>query len=184
MGSGDWNEGMNRVGREGGGESGGWGSSSTGCCRRSRPFASRGETWRVPNRYRGEMRRLATVLEQSWDGDWYRRAYYDDGTPLGSAQNDECRIDSLAQSWAVLSGAVPARHADRAMDAVRTHLIRRGPRVLPLLAPPFDVSAQDPAIQGYPPGVRENAPIHACRGVGGSWPWRGAAAATRRSSFH
>jgi cyclic beta-1,2-glucan synthetase len=76
---------------------------------------------------------------------------------LGSAQNDECQIDSLAQSWAVLSEAVPVRFADRAMDAVRTHLVRRGPQVLPLLTPPFDQSAQDPGyIKGYPPGVREN----------------------------
>ena len=108
-------------------------------------------------RYLGEARRLATVLEQAWDGEWYRRGYYDDGTPLGSAQNDECRIDSIAQSWSVLSGAVPTRFADRAMDAVRTHLVRRGPRVLLLLTPPFDESAQDPGyIKGYPPGVREN----------------------------
>jgi cyclic beta-1,2-glucan synthetase len=97
------------------------------------------------------------MLEQSWDGEWYRRGYYDDGTPLGSAQNDECKIDSLAQSWSVLSGAVPLQFADRALDAVRTYLIRRGPRVMPLLTPPFDKSAQDPGyIKGYPPGVREN----------------------------
>jgi cyclic beta-1,2-glucan synthetase len=96
-------------------------------------------------------------LEQTWDGEWYRRGYYDDGTPLGAAQNDECKIDSIAQSWAVLSGAVPLRFADRAMDAVRTHLIRRGHQVALLLTPPFDRSAQEPGyIKGYPPGVREN----------------------------
>ena len=96
-------------------------------------------------------------LEQSWDGEWYRRGYYDDGTPLGSAQNDECSIDSIAQSWAVLSGAVPLRFAERAMDAVRTSLIARGSQILLLLDPPFDSSAQDPGyIKGYPPGVREN----------------------------
>ena len=98
-----------------------------------------------------------TRLELSWDGEWYRRGYYDDGTPLGSAQNDECSIDSIAQSWAVLSGAVPLRFAERAMDAVRTSLVARGPQVLLLLDPPFDRSAQDPGyIKGYPPGVREN----------------------------
>jgi cyclic beta-1,2-glucan synthetase len=108
-------------------------------------------------RYRAEARRLAAALEQSWDGEWYRRGYYDDGTPLGSAHADDCKIDSLAQSWAVLSGAVPARFADRAMDAVRTHLVRRDIGVVLLLAPPFDQSAQDPGyIRGYPPGVREN----------------------------
>jgi cyclic beta-1,2-glucan synthetase len=104
-----------------------------------------------------EARRLATRLEQSWDGEWYRRAYYDDGTPLGSAQNDECSIDSISQSWAVLSDAVPIRFAERAMDAVRTFLIARGSQTLLLLNPPFDRSAQDPGyIKGYPPGVREN----------------------------
>ena len=108
-------------------------------------------------RYREEARRLASALELAWDGEWYRRGYYDDGTPLGSAQNDECRIDSIAQSWAVLSGAVPQRFAERAMDAVRTALIARGSQLLLLLDPPFDRSAQDPGyIKGYPPGVREN----------------------------
>ena len=107
--------------------------------------------------YRGEAARLAEMLDQAWDGDWYRRGYYDDGSVLGSAQNDECRIDVIAQAWAVLSGAVSKQRAERAMDAVRSHLVLRGPQVLPLLAPPFDRSAQDPGyIKGYPPGVREN----------------------------
>jgi len=102
-------------------------------------------------------RRLRPKLEDAWDGEWYRRGYYDDGSPLGSAQNDECAIDSIAQSWAVLSGAVPHRFAERAMDAVRTLLISRGSQVLLLLNPPFDQSAQEPGyIKGYPPGVREN----------------------------
>ena len=97
------------------------------------------------------------MLERTWDGEWYRRGYYDDGSPLGSAQNDECRIDSIAQSWAVLSGAVPQRFADRAMDAVRAHLVRRGHGLVALLTPPFDRSSQEPGyIKGYPPGVREN----------------------------
>ncbi|HET7295284.1 MAG TPA: carbohydrate-binding protein, partial [Vicinamibacteria bacterium] len=157
MGSGDWNDGMNRVGREGRGEStwvgfllhGVLGSFSALC-------EARGDTIRA-ERYRSEARRLASMLEQTWDGEWYRRGYYDDGSPLGSAQNDECRIDAIAQSWAVLSGAVPARFADRAMDAVRTHLVRRGPQLVLLLDPPFDRSAQEPGyIKGYPPGVREN----------------------------
>jgi cyclic beta-1,2-glucan synthetase len=109
------------------------------------------------DRYRSEATRLAAMLELTWDGDWYLRGYYDDGTPLGSAQNTECRIDSIAQSWAALSGAVPGRFVDRALDAVRSHLVRRGPRLLLLLTPPFDQSTQDPGyIKGYPPGVREN----------------------------
>jgi cyclic beta-1,2-glucan synthetase len=97
------------------------------------------------------------VLEHSWDGEWYRRGYYDDGTPLGSVQNDECSIDSISQSWAVLSGAVPSRFAERAMDAVRTFLVARASQSVLLLHPPFDKSAQEPGyIKGYPPGVREN----------------------------
>src|SRR4029453_5610786 len=109
MGTGDWNDGMNRVGHLGRGE-GRW----LGFCRHPilTEFAAladaRGDAARA-DRYRGHARRLASALELSWDGEWYRRGYYDDGAPLGSAQNDECKIDSIAQSWAVLSGAVPLR---------------------------------------------------------------------------
>ena len=157
MGSGDWNDGMNRVGREGRGESTWLGFFLHVVLAEFAPLCeARGDPARA-ERYRSEARRLGSMLEQTWDGEWYRRGYYDDGTPLGSAQNDECRIDSIAQSWAVLSGAVPVRFAERAMDAVRTHLVRRGPQLLLLLTPPFDQSAQDPGyIKGYPPGVREN----------------------------
>jgi cyclic beta-1,2-glucan synthetase len=157
MGSGDWNDGMNRVGREGRGESTWLAFFLHGILLGFAPLSeARGDQARA-ERYRSEARRLGSMLEQSWDGDWYRRGYYDDATPLGSAQNDECRIDSIAQSWAALSGAVPVRFAERAMDAVRTHLVRRGPQVILLLTPPFDHSAQDPGyIKGYPPGIREN----------------------------
>jgi cyclic beta-1,2-glucan synthetase len=157
IGSGDWNDGMNRVGPAGRGESVWLGfflhsvlSDFVLLCR-MRKDKVRGD------RYLNEARRLAAKLERSWDGEWYRRGYYDDGTPLGSAQNDECSIDSISQSWAVLSGAVPIRFAERAMDAVRTSLIARGSQMLLLLNPPFDRSAQDPGyIKGYPPGIREN----------------------------
>jgi cyclic beta-1,2-glucan synthetase len=157
MGGGDWNDGMNRVGRGGRGESVWLGFFLHAVLSDFAPLcAARGETARS-DRYRGEAARLASALEQAWDGEWYRRGYYDDGAPLGSAQNDECSIDSIAQSWAVLSGAAPPRRADRAMDSVRTHLVRRGAKVVLLLAPPFDRSAQQPGyIKGYPPGVREN----------------------------
>jgi cyclic beta-1,2-glucan synthetase len=157
MGSGDWNDGMNRVGRDGRGESTWLGFFLHGVLSEFAPLCeARGDPARA-ERYRSEARRLGKMLEQTWDGEWYRRGYYDDGTPLGSAQNGECRIDAIAQSWAVLSGAVPMRFADRAMDAVRTHLIRRGPQLVMLLTPPFDTSPQDPGyIKGYPPGVREN----------------------------
>ena len=157
MGSGDWNDGMNRVGHEGRGESVwlGWflvvvlNEFAAVCERRGR-----GD---LAQRYRNEARWLGGMLELAWDGDWYRRAYFDDGTPLGSAQNDECRIDSLTQSWAVLSQAAQPRRAARAMEAVRAHLVRRDAQLVLLLTPPFDRMAHDPGyIKGYLPGVREN----------------------------
>ena len=97
------------------------------------------------------------MLELAWDGGWYRRAYFDDGTPLGSAQNDECKIDSLTQSWAVLSRVALAERASRAMDAVYSQLVRRDARLILLLTPPFDRTPHDPGyIKGYVPGIREN----------------------------
>jgi cyclic beta-1,2-glucan synthetase len=157
MGSGDWNDGMNRVGREGRGESVWLGFFLHAVLADFAPLcAARGDAVQA-GRYRAEAGRLASALERTWDGEWYRRGYYDDGAPLGSAQSDECTIDSIAQSWAVLSGAAPPRLADRAMDSVRTHLVRRRDQVVLLLTPPFDRSAQAPGyIKGYPPGVREN----------------------------
>jgi cyclic beta-1,2-glucan glucanotransferase len=157
IGSCDWNDGMNRVGPEGRGESTWLGFFLHTILSDFVPLCRGRQDGVRADRYMGEARRLATRLEQSWDGEWYRRGYYDDGTPLGSAQNDECSIDSISQSWAVLSGAVPIRFAERAMDAVRTFLVVRGAQLLLLLNPPFDKSAQDPGyIKGYPPGVREN----------------------------
>jgi cyclic beta-1,2-glucan synthetase len=157
MGSGDWNDGMNRVGASGRGESVWLGfflhtvliDFAVVCDLRRDQARARS--------YREAARRLVSPLEQAWDGEWYRRGYYDDGSPLGSAQNDEATIDSIPQSWAVLSDAVPRRFAERAMDSVRTWLVARGPQVLLLLTPPFDRSAQEPGyIKGYPPGIREN----------------------------
>ncbi|MCA1849879.1 MAG: hypothetical protein LC672_02200, partial [Acidobacteria bacterium] len=108
--------------------------------------------------YREHVLRLKEALEKSaWDGDWYRRAYFDDGTPLGSVQNEECRIDSIAQSWGVISGAADQHRAHRAMAAVEEYLVRRGDGLIILFTPPFDKSALDPGyIKGYVPGVREN----------------------------
>jgi len=157
IGTGDWNDGMNRVGHRGRGESVwlGWFLSKI-----VHDFAAlvraRGDTERAV-RWAGERERMATMLEQAWDGDWYRRAYFDDGTPLGSAQAQECRIDAISQSWAVLSSVAPRRRAERAMDAVRMQLVRRDSGVIQLLAPPFDQTPLDPGyIKGYVPGVREN----------------------------
>src|SRR5690606_9604744 len=157
IGSGDWNDGMNRVGIGGRGESTWLGFFLYTVLQRFAPLCDARDDTARAQRYRAEARRLVMTVQQAWDGEWYRRGYYDDGTPLGSAQNDECQIDSLSQSWAVLSGAVPQRFAERAMDAARTHLVSRGSRILLLLHPPFDRSAQDPGyIKGYPPGIREN----------------------------
>jgi cyclic beta-1,2-glucan synthetase len=156
IGSGDWNDGMNRVGHQGRGESVWLGWFVHTVLRRFIPLCETRDKTRAA-RFASEAGRLATALERSWDGEWFRRGYYDDGTPLGSAQNEECKIDSIAQSWAVLSGAASLQYAERAMDAVRTYLVRRGSGVVLVLTPPFDQSAQDPGyVKGYPPGVREN----------------------------
>ena len=157
FGTGDWNDGMNRVGAAGRGESTWLGFFLYGVLSDFALVCDQRNEGALATRYRAEARRLASQLELAWDGEWYRRGYYDDGTPLGSAQSDECRIDSISQSWAVLSGAVPQRFSERAMDAVRSALISRGSRIMPLLDPPFDKAAQDPGyIKAYPPGVREN----------------------------
>ena len=156
MGGGDWNDGMNLVGAGGRGESVWLGFFLHSVLTGFGPLGAARRDARAA-RWRAEAGRLSAALEQAWDGEWYRRAYDDEGVPLGSAQNAECRIDSISQSWAVLSGAVPARFAERAMDAVRTRLVRRNASVVLLLEPPFDKTPRDPGyIKGYPPGVREN----------------------------
>jgi cyclic beta-1,2-glucan synthetase len=158
MGSGDWNDGMNRVGNQGRGESVwvGWFLHTT--LAQFAPLCEgRGDAERA-SAYLEHTGKLKQALEaEAWDGDWYRRAYFDDGTPLGSAQNEECRIDSIAQSWAVISGAGDPHRAHRAMAAVEEHLIHRGDGLVMLFAPPFDRGTLDPGyIKGYVPGVREN----------------------------
>jgi cyclic beta-1,2-glucan synthetase len=157
MGTGDWNDGMNLVGAGGQGESVwlAWFLVSI-----LRPFAdvadARGETHRART-YRRHADALAAAAENAWDGEWYRRAYFDDGTPLGSRENEECRIDSIAQSWAVISGAANPERAAQAMESVDRHLVRRDDRLVMLLAPPFDRMTPSPGyIKGYLPGVREN----------------------------
>ena len=157
IGAGDWNDGMNRVGPEGRGESVWLGFFLYSVLTDFIPICeARGER-DLAARYRDLAGHYAARLEAAWDGDWYRRAYYDEGRPMGSAQNDECQIDSISQSWAMLSGAVPRRFAERALDAVRAMLVVRPSRILLLLTPPFDKSDQQPGyIKGYPPGIREN----------------------------
>ncbi len=158
MGSGDWNDGMNRVGHLGKGESVwvGWFLYTTLAA--FSPFCDERKQKVRGSRYLKHMENLKKALaEQAWDGDWYRRAYFDDGTPLGSVQNDECRIDSIVQSWSVISGAAEPYRAQRAMAAVEEYLIRRGDGLVILFTPPFDQGKLDPGyIKGYVPGVREN----------------------------
>jgi cellobiose phosphorylase len=97
------------------------------------------------------------IEEHAWDGEWYRRAYFDDGTPLGSKENDECKIDSIAQSWSVISTAGSAEHMTKAMDSAYKDLVQRNDGLIPLFNPPFDKSLLNPGyIKGYVPGVREN----------------------------
>src|SRR5262249_42584943 len=110
------------------------------------------ETWRL------HVSSLKASLErEAWDGEWYRRAYFDDGTPLGSATNAECRIDSIAQSWGGLSGAAEPARGARAMAAVEKYLVRHGDGLVLLFTPPFDRGSPDPGyIKGYLPGVRDN----------------------------
>jgi cyclic beta-1,2-glucan synthetase len=157
IGSGDWNDGMNRVGHEGRGESVWLGWFLVAVLSDFAPLCERRGRTDLAQRYRDEARWLTGMLELAWDGDWYRRAYFDDGTPLGSVQNDECKLDSLTQSWAVLAGTAQPQRAQRAMNAVRTHLMRRDAQIVLLLTPPFDRMTHDPGyIKGYLPGVREN----------------------------
>jgi cyclic beta-1,2-glucan synthetase len=158
MGTGDWNDGMNRVGAEGKGESVWNGWFLLTCLRRFAELAeARGDhEWADTCRQQAERLRGA-IEEHAWDGAWYRRAYFDDGTPLGSAQNDECRIDSIAQSWSVISGAGEPGRARQAMAAVDEQLVRRDGELILLFTPPFDKGKLHPGyVKGYVPGIREN----------------------------
>jgi cyclic beta-1,2-glucan synthetase len=158
MGSGDWNDGMNRVGREGRGESVWLGFFIYHILARFLPLCEvRGDRARA-GRYRAYQSSLNEALnEAGWDGAWYRRAYYDDGTPLGSAKNQECRIDAIAQAWAVISGAAPQERAQSALDALEKYLVDEDKGIIRLLTPAFDRTGHDPGyIKGYLPGVREN----------------------------
>ena len=158
MGSGDWNDGMNLVGMGGKGESVWLGFflcevlsefAELARLRGDIPFAERCQEERF------QLRR--NIERHGWDGEWYRRAYFDDGTPLGSTSNPECQIDSIAQSWSVLSGVGAPERTAKAMRAVNEHLVRREHALVQLLDPPFNTSILDPGyIKGYVPGVREN----------------------------
>ena len=158
IGTGDWNDGFNRVGREARGESVWLGWFLEANLKRFADIAAGlGEpelaaTWR-----QGALGLQESLEAEAWDGDWYRRAFFDDGTPLGSAVNPECRIDSIAQSWSVIHGGARSGRGQRAMDSVEEYLVHRGDGLVLLFTPPFDNWDVDPGyIKGYLPGVREN----------------------------
>jgi cellobiose phosphorylase len=158
MGTGDWNDGMNKVGAHGKGESiwNAWFFVSV-----LNGFADLAEKRNEAddaNWCRVGAEQLRVALEASaWDGAWYRRAYFDDGTPLGSAENDECQIDAIPQAWAVISGVANPARAQSAMDAVQKRLVRIDDKLIQLFDPPFDKGSLQPGyIKGYVPGIREN----------------------------
>jgi cyclic beta-1,2-glucan synthetase len=158
IGTGDWNDGMNLVGAEGRGESVWLGWFLVATLRSFVPFIEARGDAATAAAFRARADDYVAAIERNgWDGDWYRRAYFDDGTPLGSVANDECRIDAIAQSWSVISGAADPERQARAMCSLDEHLVRRDARVIMLLTPPFDQTTHDPGyIKGYLPGVREN----------------------------
>jgi cyclic beta-1,2-glucan synthetase len=179
MGTGDWNDGMNLVGAEGRGESV-WMAFFLGDVLRGfEPFArARGDVARA-ERWAAHRAALARAVEEhAWDGAWYRRAWFDDGTPLGTAAGRECRIDVLPQAWAVLSGAAPRARCEQALDSLERLLVLPEGKLIRLLAPPFDTHDPTPGyIQGYVPGIRENGGqyTHAA-----TWAVRATAALGRR----
>jgi cellobiose phosphorylase len=158
MGSGDWNDGMNLVGIEGKGESVWLGFFLYTVLLAFAALARQRDDAEVVLFCTEAAAQLKMNLDlHAWDGEWYRRAYFDDGTPLGSSTNPECQIDSIAQSWSVLSGAADPARARRAMKALDLHLVRPDAGLIALLDPPFDKSSLNPGyIKGYVPGVREN----------------------------
>jgi cyclic beta-1,2-glucan synthetase len=158
MGSGDWNDGMNRVGHEGQGESIWLAWFLHDVLTQMAPVAARRGDVQWKTVWTEHAAQLKTALEANgWDGQWYKRAYFDDGTPLGSHENSECQIDSIAQSWAVLSGAGDPQRSVQAMQSVEDRLVRLNDKMILLFIPPFNNTPKDPGyIKGYLPGVREN----------------------------
>ncbi|MDD4518647.1 MAG: hypothetical protein PHH90_09185, partial [Limnochordia bacterium] len=158
IGAGDWNDGMNRIGWQGRGESVwlGW-----FLCRVLEDFARvcvLKDDEELAAQFKEHIERIATAIEQyAWDGQWYLRAFFDDGTPLGSSENDECKIDAIAQAWAVISGVGDKNRAKIAMRAVDDYLVSEEDQIIRLLTPPFYHTRLEPGyIKSYVPGVREN----------------------------
>ncbi|HWR61572.1 MAG TPA: glycosyl transferase, partial [Clostridia bacterium] len=158
MGGGDWNDGMNTVGNKGRGESVWLGWFLISILNKFKPLCILMKDTDREQKYIDFSAKILDSIEmEAWDGSWYRRAYFDDGTPLGSVQNTECRIDSISQSWSVISGVARPQRMQEAMDAVQKYLIDRNEGIIKLLTPPFDNGDLQPGyIKGYVPGVREN----------------------------
>jgi cellobiose phosphorylase len=157
MWTGDWNDGMNAVGEQGRGESVWLGWFLLATIAAFAPHAERRGQAERAKRWGDYAAELRNALERAWDGNWYRRGYYDDGTPLGSHQSSECQIDAIAQSWSVMAGAASPQHAAEAMASLDHRLIDHENRIALLFTPPFDNGTTNPGyIKGYPPGVREN----------------------------
>ncbi|MBF0377160.1 MAG: cyclic beta 1-2 glucan synthetase [Desulfamplus sp.] len=158
IGSGDWNDGMNLVGEQGKGESVWLGFFLYEVLTRfSEISKKRGDIVFTDYCLKEAAELIPNIEKHGWDGEWYCRAYFDDGSPLGSARNDECQIDSIVQSWSVLSGAGEYNHSRMSMESLDRHLVHRDQGLIQLLDPPFDTSKLEPGyIKGYAPGVREN----------------------------
>ncbi len=157
MGSGDWNDGMSEVGKAGKGESVWLAFFLFSVLKQFVPVAMRYGDELFAGHCRAECEKLQVHIEEAWDGQWYRRAYFDDGSPLGSVGNRECQVDSIAQSWAVLSGAADSVRARTALSSMYDRLVCSAEGLIKLLAPPFDHSKPSPGyITGYVPGIREN----------------------------
>lgn len=158
IGTGDWNDGMDRVGPEGKGESIWLGFFLYDVLKRFIQIAHIQNDPDFAARCQEESEKLKSAINQNgWDGKWYKRAYFDDGTPLGSAKNTDCQIDSISQSWSVLSGAGSVERSNMAIDMAMQRLVDRDAAIIKLLDPPFDKGSENPGyIKGYVPGVREN----------------------------
>lgn len=158
MGGGDWNDGMNKVGYQGKGQSVWLGWFLATVLKEFIQVCELMEDYERANRYRQIISQLKEALEKNaWDGEWYIRAFFDDGTPLGSKENSECMIDSIAQSWSVISGIASAQRSKMALESLEKYLINEEEGIIALLTPPFSDSDLDPGyIKSYVPGVREN----------------------------
>ena len=171
IGTGDWNDGLNRVGEGGKGESVWLAWFLIDVLKRFATICEQQGEFETAQRYRSLAHEYAAAVEQSaWDGAWYRRAYYDDGAPLGSSQDSECQIDGIAQSWAVLSGAGDPERSRQAMQSVLERLVHPQDRLSLLFTPPFDKTRHDPGyIKGYIPGTRENGGQYTHAAIWTAW---------------